>query len=127
VQLSTFLLAELSLTTNDGVLRKIFMIITNNHNQKKVREAERRSLENVDGRPGIEVYGGVSFMTGLVTRFSGPVIFLVFVCKFFSVSELGYELCLKVGFEKTCRRMWGRELGPIECVVTSIYSWLVEI
>jgi len=122
VQLSN-LFPEHELTTDD-VCKKIFSIVANNYNQKQTKKKERMfSAKGEDGRVEKEVHREISRSTNWVGRFI--VIFLIlFVCTF--VPEWGFKLCLKTGFEETCRRVWGRELGLLRRAaqrISRLWPW----
>ena len=70
------------------------------------------SAKGKDGQVEKEVYQKISCSRKWVRRFI--VIFLILVVYIFLFKpEWGFKLCLKSGFEDTCRQVWDRELGLI--------------
>jgi hypothetical protein len=85
--------------------KRIFSFVANNYNRNQAREERRRfSRETSDERDQNEGYRWRNLLTALF------LILFVFVC----VRRWGFDLCLQIGNESTCRWMFGRELTLVQ-------------
>ena len=75
--------------------------------------------KNSDGRVWKEGHSAISCRKAWEAVF---LLLFVFIC----ANQWGFGLCLKSGFEDTCRWVFGRELSPMERGIQWISGW-VEI